>query len=135
MFCKYCGKKIDADSSFCKFCGKQISETSLKTANKNTDDRLKIPVIINHLKKTIFVPSYKGTSTSDFKTTTFLILFGSQPDGLKIDFKRSDIIIESTGENILKYKNIEDIHLSDGDNFILIIRYDKKPAPDARWNI
>ena len=23
IYCKYCGKKIDADSEFCKFCGKQ----------------------------------------------------------------------------------------------------------------
>ena len=26
MFCKYCGEKIDSDSSFCQMCGKKLVE-------------------------------------------------------------------------------------------------------------
>jgi predicted nucleic acid-binding Zn ribbon protein len=28
MYCKYCGKQIDDDSSFCKYCGKAINNSS-----------------------------------------------------------------------------------------------------------
>lgn len=137
MFCKYCDQEIDVDSLYCKYCGKQVSASVPKEKSSHcTDgDRLKIPVIVNHLKKTIFIPSYKGTSTFDFQTTALLVLLKTEPDGYKIDFKRSDIIIESTGENILKFKKIEDICLADGDNLILLIKYDKRPSPDARWSI
>lgn len=24
MFCKYCGKRIEADSLYCKYCGKKL---------------------------------------------------------------------------------------------------------------
>lgn len=24
MYCKYCGKKIEADSSYCKYCGRKL---------------------------------------------------------------------------------------------------------------
>ena len=28
LYCRYCGKKIESDSTFCKYCGKQLNKTS-----------------------------------------------------------------------------------------------------------
>ena len=35
MYCKYCGKLIDDDSSFCKFCGKSLDSPTKDTTIKN----------------------------------------------------------------------------------------------------
>ena len=37
MFCKYCGKQIDDDSSFCIHCGKNLTDSNQKQENKRPD--------------------------------------------------------------------------------------------------
>ncbi len=33
MFCKYCGKQIDDNSTFCNFCGKNLTSSIQGTSN------------------------------------------------------------------------------------------------------
>ncbi len=42
MFCKYCGKDIDADSIFCKHCGKTQNDATPKPKAEPTDIETKI---------------------------------------------------------------------------------------------
>lgn len=33
MYCKYCGKQIDDDSTFCKYCGKSLEDSTNSSQN------------------------------------------------------------------------------------------------------
>ncbi len=35
MFCNYCGKQIDEDSTFCQFCGNRVTNDASKPQSKN----------------------------------------------------------------------------------------------------
>lgn len=46
MYCKYCGKPIDDDSTFCKYCGKSLNlkDNSIVEIDTCTEDKEKEPL-------------------------------------------------------------------------------------------
>lgn len=48
MYCKYCGKPIDGDSSFCRYCGKPLQE-NLKITDENSAIKEKCDSGINDI--------------------------------------------------------------------------------------
>ncbi len=56
MYCKYCGKEIDEDSSFCKHCGKQLEEKRSFVSLSENSLLIKICLAILWIAYSIILP-------------------------------------------------------------------------------
>ena len=74
MYCRFCGKKIDEDSSFCRYCGKQIIiDRTTALNNKNTgSDHLSVNKEVSLTKKENSLTDIHDIITSTNKTNSLI---------------------------------------------------------------
>ena len=71
MYCKYCGKPIDGDSSFCRYCGKPLQE-NLKITDENSAIKEKCDSGINDIT---VGGTHKVLTKNILKKNSFIFFF------------------------------------------------------------